>query len=236
MFSEYRDNRLGEEDRDIVERHVEACAACSEELESLRLTVDLLHRVPEARVPRSFALREDETAKRGAFELRGADMLRPAAAFATAVLEPQSMRWLRPATAIAVIALVAVLMLDFLQVVPQGGESVALEPDQPVWTLSAREGGVNEDELKFEGNESLCLGAAEVPPPGSEEKAPAVPQPGEEVFHDLSGADYYDEQATGEAEAGWPALQIEIAIAAVAICLLVIMWMILRRRRVLGGV
>jgi len=222
MFSEYLDNRLGDEDRDIVERHVESCGACSEELESLRMTVDLLHRVPEARVPRPFALREAEMEKGGVLEPRATGVLRPAAAFAAAVLEPQSMRWLRPATAIAVIALVMVLMLDFLQVVPQGGEPVVMEPDRPAWTLSDRDGGGNEDELKFEGNESLYLGAGEVPPPGSEEKSPAVPQPAEEGFHALSGAEDYDGQVSGEADTGWPMLQVEIAVGVVAFILLAV--------------
>ena len=39
MLSEYLDNRLGSEDKSLVERHLESCEACSKELEALRMTV-----------------------------------------------------------------------------------------------------------------------------------------------------------------------------------------------------
>ena len=56
MLSEYIDNRLDSENKSLVERHLETCEACSKELESLRMTVQLLHRVPEVSVPRSFTV------------------------------------------------------------------------------------------------------------------------------------------------------------------------------------
>jgi Putative zinc-finger len=97
MLSEYIDNRLGSEDKSLVEHHLESCEACSKELESLRMTVQLLHRVPEVSVPRSFTIAVPEPRQEG-------------------VLGPRSLRWLRPATAVAAIVLVVLLAGDFLNV------------------------------------------------------------------------------------------------------------------------
>jgi hypothetical protein len=97
MLSEYIDNRLGSEDKRLVEHHLESCEACSKELESLRMTVRLLHRVPEVSVPRSFTIPVPEPKREG-------------------VLGSSSLRWLRPATAIAAIVLVVLLAGDFLNV------------------------------------------------------------------------------------------------------------------------
>lgn len=99
MLSEYIDKRLNDAQRQAVERHLETCAACSQELASLRMTVQLLHEVPAVPVPRSFAVRRPETERVGA----------PAA---------QRLRWLRPATAVAVFVLAMVLAVDLLQLVP----------------------------------------------------------------------------------------------------------------------
>jgi len=95
MLSEYIDNRIDSENKSLVERHLETCEACSKELESLRMTVQLLHRVAEVPVPRSFTVTVPEPRRESAFG-------------------PASMRWLRPATAVVAIALVVLLMGDFL--------------------------------------------------------------------------------------------------------------------------
>lgn len=95
MLSEYIDNRLGGEKKSLVEHHLETCEACSKELESLKVTVQLLHRVPEVSVPRSFAVTVPQTRRESAFG-------------------PASLRWLRPAMATVAIALVVLLTGDFL--------------------------------------------------------------------------------------------------------------------------
>jgi hypothetical protein len=95
MLSEYIDNGLDSENKSFVEHHLETCEACSKELESLRMTVQLLHRVPEVPAPRSFTVVVPEPRREGAFG-------------------PASLRWLRPATAIVAVALVVLLMGDFL--------------------------------------------------------------------------------------------------------------------------
>lgn len=95
MLSEYIDNRLDSENKSLVERHLETCEACSKKLESLRMTVQLLHRVAEVPAPRSFTVTVPEPRRESAFG-------------------PASMRWLRQATAVVAIALVVLLMGDFL--------------------------------------------------------------------------------------------------------------------------
>jgi hypothetical protein len=97
VLSEYIDNRLDGEKKTLVERHLQKCEACSKELESLQMTVQLLHRVPEVPVPRSFMVTVSKPKRESA-------------------LGSASLRWLRPATAIIAIALVVLLAGDFLNV------------------------------------------------------------------------------------------------------------------------
>jgi len=47
-----------------VEDHLAKCAVCTSELESLRATIDLLHRVPMVSPPRSFTIAEVEPKRR----------------------------------------------------------------------------------------------------------------------------------------------------------------------------
>lgn len=55
-FSAYMDGRLAPRDRQALERHLEGCAACQANLESLQRLVALVRRLPQVPVPRSFAL------------------------------------------------------------------------------------------------------------------------------------------------------------------------------------
>ena len=55
-LSAYLDDELDGRARRRVERHLEGCAACRQELATLRQMVMLLQRAPLRRVPRSFAL------------------------------------------------------------------------------------------------------------------------------------------------------------------------------------
>lgn len=56
-FSAYLDDRLDARTRRRIDRHVERCARCRDELAAIRQTRDLLRRVRPVRAPRSFALR-----------------------------------------------------------------------------------------------------------------------------------------------------------------------------------
>ena len=57
-LSAYLDQRLDLQERGEVERHLEACQGCRQELGSLQATVQLLHRVPQVLPARTFAIRE----------------------------------------------------------------------------------------------------------------------------------------------------------------------------------
>ena len=52
------DGRLSSGEREKVERHLEGCSRCSEELESLRYTVSLLRRMPVTSPRRTFTIAE----------------------------------------------------------------------------------------------------------------------------------------------------------------------------------
>lgn len=94
MLSEYIDNRLDGEKKTLVEHHLQTCEACSKELESLQMTLLLLHRVPEVPVPRSFTVTAPQPKRESVFGPRG-------------------LRWLRPVTAVAAIALMVLIAGDF---------------------------------------------------------------------------------------------------------------------------
>jgi anti-sigma factor RsiW len=56
LLSGYMDQRLNPEEVAHVEGHLRTCPGCREELDSLRATVALLHRLPEVTPSRSFAV------------------------------------------------------------------------------------------------------------------------------------------------------------------------------------
>lgn len=236
MLSEYIDNLLGAEDRGVVESHLEVCEACSNELESLRMTVQLLHRMPSVPVPRSFAVREVETDREEVSEPRGSGWLRPVPVFAVSrigsgwasVCDPQRLRWLRPATAFATAALVLLLMLDFLQVVPQQGgiDSRAVFNESPAQVMSSPAPGV-EDTLEVSGDEPV-----EVLPPPVPASADKTLTGGADS-DELVGGDAYDSggEVSTEAAGGWPLRQIEIGIGVVLLALVAMMLFARRQRR-----
>ena len=56
MLSDHVDGVLPEAERIALEAHLQGCDSCTEELESLRATVQMLRRMPEVEAPRSFRL------------------------------------------------------------------------------------------------------------------------------------------------------------------------------------
>jgi len=236
MLSEYIDNLLGAEDRGVVESHLEVCEACSNEFESLQMTVQLLHRMPSVPVPRSFAIGEVETDREEVSEPRGSGWLRPVPAFAVSrigsgwasVCDPQRLRWLRPATAFATAALVLLLMLDFLQVVPQQGgiDSRAVFNESPAQVmLSPAPGG--EDTLEVSGDEPVEVLSPPVPAPADKTTTGDVDSD-ELVVRDAYGG---EGEVSAETAGGWPLRQIEIGIGVVLLALVAVMLFARRRRR-----
>ena len=215
MLSEYIDNRLSTENKGFVERHLETCEACSKEFESLRRTVQLLHRVPEVPVPRSFAITVPAPRHESAFG-------------------PASLRWLRPATAIVAIALVVLLMGDFLHAfennagVISGGNATYA----PLAVSSINVGNVT--------------GVGENMPPE------ATPAPTQEGAGNLTERNNAEGNASapvfmagisgtqssggppsiaGQEAVGWPLRQIEIALGVVVFALAALTAFAVRQRR-----
>lgn len=138
MLSGYIDNCLSSGEQGIVERHLKACEACLSELESLQMTVQLVHRVPMVPAPRSFAIAEVEPRRASIF---GAP----------------SSRWLRPATVFATFVLMLLLLGDFFQVfeheVGVGVGEVPAEPPAQTMSLPTPERG--EDMAEMNGGMSM---------------------------------------------------------------------------------
>jgi len=63
-LSEYLSGTLSDADRRTVDQHVRGCARCAADLQTLRLTVSALRRLPLVSVPRSFAIPAVARAKR----------------------------------------------------------------------------------------------------------------------------------------------------------------------------
>ena len=187
-----------------------------------------MKRVPVVNVPRSFAITGAEERERALAAPEGPRWLRPATVLA--IVAPEDVGWLRPATVLATLALVAVLLLDFLPVlsteVSDNGEFFAQPPSPTVRAPgSDLEPGITEG-----------LEAVPTPLPGE------APVPTYDMFG--AQADLEDSRLVGapeaaekaeEAEDGWPFRQIEIALGAVALALVAALLLTRRRRKWKGG-
>ncbi|MBI2849309.1 MAG: zf-HC2 domain-containing protein [Chloroflexi bacterium] len=89
-LSPYIDDRLSEDERQSVDKHLKECVACRADLLSLQRTAALLRDLPQMPVPR------------------------PLTVTVAAISRPSLVPLLRPATALAAMALFAVLTTDFL--------------------------------------------------------------------------------------------------------------------------
>lgn len=234
MLSEYIDGKLNKADKGIVEAHLEVCDTCSKELEALRMTVQLLHSAPEVPVPRSFRVTVPK--RDGVFvhsDLRSPRLMNAPAAIA---LSPRSLRWLRPATSVAAIALVLLLVGDFVHVfendalVDGGGEATSTYSESVTPTVATEKQimvkvpGVM-GQMSLATARSIGYTKYDVLPSTPVSQPPAQPiliVPENEV----SSQDGV--MAQGEAGVGWPLRPIEIALGAVVFVLVVLM--ILSRR------
>jgi anti-sigma factor RsiW len=85
MLSAYLDGELSPKEQATVEKHLARCADCAQNLHTLRQTVALLGQLPPVAVPRSFAVRPIQVARRPSFfqTRRAYVYLRAATALAT---------------------------------------------------------------------------------------------------------------------------------------------------------
>jgi hypothetical protein len=218
MLSEYIDNRLGSEDKSLVEHHLESCEACSKELESLRMTVRLLHRVSKVSVPRSFTIPVPEPKREG-------------------ILGPTSLRWLRPATAVATIVLVVLLAGDFLNVFGHeagSGNRILLAPtgSSVFLTIPAGEGNLTDSGANV---------TAKANPAPTWEGAGNISEGNiTEGNASMAGAGFAASGTQGEAgppslpgnpTVSWPLRQIEIAMGVVVFALASLTIFSVRQRR-----
>ena len=223
MLSEYMDNRLGSEDRVLVESHLEACEACSRELASLRMAVQLLHRVPQVPLPRSFTVAVPEPRREGVF---GAS----------------SLRWLRPATAVATLVLVVLLAVDFLNIAGSapGGGDLLNEPPSRTFSTFVSKGAGNDTGVLTD----LVPQATPEPTPGDGEKV--LMAGNQTAGNDTAGNETAGnetgmlapaglppggEAAAGQEAGGLPLRQIEIAMGAVLFALIAMTIFVLRQRK-----
>jgi hypothetical protein len=222
LLSDYVDSSLSSEDKSFVERHLHTCEACSKELESMRMTVQLLHRVPEVPVPRTFTVTVPKPKRESAF--------------GTA-----SLRWLRPATAIVAIALVALLAGDFSHafVNSTGGNATYIQSapssateQQVLVTVPGIMGKMPLAAAKAVGYTNYSI----LPPsPPSGATTEPVPVPG---FLGIEGSGWPAEPtghvvvAQENAGVGWPLRQTEIGLGAAVFVLLALMIFFRRQRKV----
>jgi hypothetical protein len=112
-LSAYMDGELSARDLAALEAHLPACQSCREELDTLRLTHEALHSLPEVAAPRSFALTPDM--------VRGPQ--RPGPASTSPVLSTA----MRLSAASLAVALAAVMVVDNADLGGDGGQSTSNE-------------------------------------------------------------------------------------------------------------
>lgn len=219
MLSEYLDKRLDSEKKSLVEQHLSSCEACSRELDSLRMTVQLLHRVTEAPAPRSFAITTPEAKHEG-------------------LLGPSSLRWLRPATAVATIVLLVLLVGDFLNVFGQetgtrGGELLNAPPELTT-TYSAVQGEGNLTDAG--GNETIKVFLTPTPESAGNVSEGNVSEGNASVEASKAGVSGMQghegpPSVAGSEAVSWPLRQIEIAMGVVVFALASLTVFAVRQRR-----
>jgi anti-sigma factor RsiW len=157
-LSGYIDHELSAEDSQRVEKHLEECRACRENLATLRQTVNLIRDLPEVPAPRSFAVRPMPRTERAP--------ARPSWGYGL----------LRGATALAALLLMLLVGGDLaLHFVAPSLSFVGAPAPQATWAPT------QEAELAPAASEEQpLLGMAkgtESPSGGAEEMAPAAPEP-----------------------------------------------------------
>lgn len=172
LLSPFLDGQVTLEEQALVENHLATCEECARELEGLRWTVGLLHQVPLARVPRSFAVPAARPApRRGLLGWLTGDW---------------AYGFLRSATALATLLLVIVISVDVLGV-GRGGLLMQLPAAAPApmarEAVVEKPAEVGEKVVEVEKEVVVTAEAAtEVPQVGAlKEMAPPAPPPTQEA-------------------------------------------------------
>jgi hypothetical protein len=176
-LSAYIDDELTPRERARVEKHLEECQACADQLATLRQTVALVKELPMLRAPRSFAVR-------------------PAAVRAKPSPAPPAWGYglLKGATALAALLLVLLiggdLALQVVHVTSLGSWAPAAPAPEVAYAPPLEPSAIPApaEEAPLLG-ETKGTEAPQVPgPENAEETAPAAPAPTEEA-HDLAMAE-----------------------------------------------
>jgi len=139
-LSEYLNGGLSAPEREWLSAHLVSCAACREQLESLRLTVRLLHDLPQVPVPRSFLVTVPEPRPAGFLPTLGVGTLGRATAavgalFAVVLAASVALQGPVPATsrygAPAVTAGASASLAQTTPLPAAAGKSPAMAPASP---------------------------------------------------------------------------------------------------------
>lgn len=220
MISPYIDGRITLGEKQALESHLASCHECREELESLRTTVGLLHRLPMAEVPRSFTVIESKPA-------------------------PAPSIFGRLCWASAIVALVLVLLSagDLFQIYPEKSPGSS---KQLATTFSAT---ATPDYFSIQQGIGLTLRGT-LPPDasmsGSQNLTTPIPDPAGGVLDvptKVAGSGSTENNTPVSTETTkegyrWPVHQIELAVLGVAIIMLfavIIVWKKDKRLSSKGG-
>ncbi|MFC1973972.1 zf-HC2 domain-containing protein [Chloroflexota bacterium] len=235
-LSAYIDGILNTNNKSSVEQHLKECEICHRELESLKITVQLIRRMPQMSVPRSFAVADIE----------------PIRVNTTAVASP---RWLRPATVFATFVLMALLLGDFTGVFEGKISDDLLSTPSPT-TAYASPAPTSDSSLSpdaaaiptpsteangFPPGKEMVIGGTPMPTPVEGETPPAptvtpiplgaVSLPTPELSSKAPEAQLETEGTIADGT-GWPLRQIEIGLGAVlAILIGIIIYSYQQRRK-----
>lgn len=178
-LSAYLDEALDPDERRQVAAHLEGCAECRRELARLEQTVALLRRVEPARAPVGFVDRVTAAARPRPWYRRAA----------AAIFLPFSVKLPAEATALVMIALLAVYVFERTPALqesarqqPAGPEAKREEPSGTRSYEISRNQGKRRDEIGAQSAPqpaSPALDATSAPPsaPSRPEPAPAAPPP-----------------------------------------------------------
>ena len=203
MLNAWIDGIATDDERRMIAGHLESCAACRSELDSLLLVKQLLSSLPEPALPRSFQLTPDQARK--------PTPIRGTAAPSTVV------RMLPVVRILSIAAVLAVLVL---------GSVTALGPVNNFF-------GTNETDSSSETVTNTAPGASKEANPALRANAPGeVVDQGQAASSSNSAMTAMGnglQQATGDAEGGLSSLEIATLSTGIFAVIMVGLWIVLSK-------